>query len=150
MKDIIIAGKKLTKTIVDKLDEYSMKGNPEQLKKQMEKLFTFKNICNMHDDHIAELAECIIDLWMSEDKADWAKSTENYVRLRVSRYNRHKQEWFNKVQWAKAAKNVDEITMMDLKYKLWVYEHGFEYSHFCMFNMLYRITQTILHEEEKK
>lgn len=148
--NIMISGKKLTKSVVEKLDEILMKGNMEQLKKKMEKLFTFKNICNLYDDHITELAECITDLWMSDDKVKWVEGTEDYLRLRISRYNRHKQKCFEKVQWAKAAKNVDEVTMMDLKYRLWVYEHGFEFSHFQMYNMLYRITQTILHEEERR
>lgn len=148
--NIMIAGKKLTKTIVDKLDEILTKGNTEQLKKQMEKLFTFKNICNMHDDHITELAECITDLWMSEDKVKWAESTEDYLKLRVARYHKRKQDCFHKVQWAKVTKNVDEVTMLDLTYRLWVYEHGFEYSHFQMYNMLYRITQNILQQEGSK
>ena len=44
---------------------------------------------------------------------------------------------------------MDEIEMLDLNYRLWVYEHGFEFSHFQMYNMLYRITQNILYQEEK-
>lgn len=145
---IIIAGKELTESMAKKLDDALMKGNVEKLKKQMEKLFTFKNICNMHDDHITELAECITDLWMAEDKIKWAQSTEEYLKLRITRYQKRKQECFKKAEWAKVTKNVDEVTMLDLTYRLWVYEHGFEHSHFQMYSMLRRITQTILQQEE--
>ena len=44
--------KLLSKQTVEKLDTAITKGNMEQLRKQMEKLFTFKNIFNMHDDHL--------------------------------------------------------------------------------------------------
>ena len=54
--------KLLSKQTVEKLDTAITKGNMEQLRKQMEKLFTFKNIFNMHDDHLIGLAECIIDI----------------------------------------------------------------------------------------
>lgn len=147
---IIIAGKELTEATVKKLDDILMKSNIEQLKKQMEKLFTFKNICTMHDDHITELAECIVDLWMAEDKAEWARHTEDYSKARIARYHKRKQQYFQKVQWAKVTKKASEEEMLDMTYRLWVYEHGFEHSHFQMYTMLYRITQTILQNERSR
>lgn len=150
MKDgIIIAGKQLTKETVEKLEETLGKENTEPLKKQMEKLFTFKNIYNMHDEHLIELAECIVDLWQCEDKTEWALETEKYLKSMMSRYRLRKKERYHKIQWAKVTKNADELAMLDLAYRLWVYECGFEYSHFQMYNMLYQITQNILRHKEE-
>ena len=145
--EIIIAGKELTEPVVTKLDDALTRGNVTDLKKQMEKLFTFKNICNMHDDHITELAECITDLWASEDKVEWAETTESYLRGRISKYQRRKSEWRHKMTWAKKTDEMDEVEMLDLTYRLWVYEHGFEYSHFQMYSMLHRIARNVLQSE---
>lgn len=148
-KKMIIAGKKLTQSMAKKLDEALTKGNMEQVKKLMEKLFTFKNICNMHDNHIIELGECIIDLWRSEDQIRWAQETEGYIKLRITRYQKKRQDIFHDVEWSKATHNGNKVEMLDKTYQLWVYEQGFEFSRFQMFRMLYRITQNILQHEGK-
>ena len=133
----------LSQKTVEKLEAALSKGNREKLKKDMEKLFTFKKIFNLHDDHLVELAECIIDLANADDRVEYACFVEKYVKERISRYQKRKKKLSDENQWAQAAKNMDELTMMDLKYQLWVYECGFEYSHFCMYTMLCHITQDI-------
>lgn len=144
--NIMIAGKKLMKASAEKLAELSEKENAEHLRKQMERLFTFKNTYAMHDDHIKELADCIVDLWRSEDRAESAREMEDYAKSQMSRHGRKKREMFHRVQWAKAAGNEDEAGMLDLKYRLWIYEHGYEHSRFQMYGMLCRITQNLLRQ----
>ena len=133
----------LSKQTVDKLDTALGKGNLESLKKQMEKLFTFKNIFNMHDDHLIELAECIVDLAQAEDRIACAHGMELYANRRINRYQERKKRLQNENHWAKAAKNIDEVDHLDLTYRLWVFESGYEYSHFHMYKILRGITQEI-------
>lgn len=135
--------KLLSKKTAEKLDEALSKGNIEQLKKHMEKLFTFKNIFNMHDDHIIELAECIVDLAEVENTVEYAKSIEQYARKRIFKYQMRKKQVTNEIQWAKASKNIDKVKMLDLEYRMKVYDSGFEYSKFHMYSMLCRIIQDI-------
>lgn len=136
----------LSKQTIEKLDTALSKGNMELLKKQMEKLFSFKNIFNMHDEHIIELAECLIDLYRADDIVECAREMEQYAMRRISRYQDRKKKVSNEVQWAKASKNNDEVAMLDLTYRMWVYESGFEYSKFHMYTMLCGIVRNIQKE----
>lgn len=142
--------KLMSKQTIEKLDTALTKGNMEQLKKQMEKLFTYKNIFNMHDDHLIELAECIVDIANAEDRVKCATEIEQYARRRISKYQNRKQKAVNENQWAKAANVADDDTRLDLAYRVWVYESGFEYSKFYMYSMLRRIIDTILAHEKAR
>lgn len=140
--------KKLLKTLmsestVEKLDTALGKGNIDLLKKHMEKLFTFKNIFNMHDDHLVELAECIIDLSRAEDRVECARDFERYAQRMIARYSDRKARAERKCGWLKATKSKNELDILDAKYRQWVYESGFEYSHYHMYSMLCQITRDI-------
>lgn len=143
MSETATLKKLLSKSTVDKLEAALGKGNLEALKKQMEKLFTFKNIFNMHDDHLIELAECIVDIAQADDKVECATATEAYARRRMSRYQDRKKKLQNENHWAKAAKNMSEVEHLDLTYRLWVFESGYEYSKFHMYRILCGITQEV-------
>ncbi len=140
--------KLLSEQTVEKLDKALTKLNMEQLKKQMEKLFTFKNIYNMHDDHLIELAENIVDIAKADDRVDYIHGIEKYVRTKMQRYQERKAAIVKENQWAKATKSVDEVEMLDLNYQLWVYEHGFKFSEFHMYTMLCGIMHSV--EEYEK
>lgn len=132
-----------TKQTVEKLDIALGKGNMENLKKQMEKLFTFKNIFNMHDDHLIELAECIVDIYKDDDRIRCAREMEAYAQRRISRYKERKKRIEREKQWADATKNPDAVAMLDLKYRLWVYDAGFEYSRYHMYSILRKIAKEV-------
>lgn len=141
--------KLLSKQTVEKLDAALTKGNIDMLKKHMEKLFTFKNIFNMHDDHLIELAECIVDLAQADDRIECCYVMKQYAQNKISRYQKRKKKIVMSNQWAKASKNMDKVHIMDLKYRQWVYEFGFEYSKFQMYTMLCNIIQDIQKYEEE-
>lgn len=135
--------KLLSKQTVEKLDAALTKGNIDMLKKHMEKLFTFKNIFNMHDDHLVELAECIVDLAQADNRIECGCYMKQYAQNRISRYQKRKKKIIMTNQWEKASKNMDKVHIMDLQYRQWVYESGFEYSKFQMYTMLCNIIQDI-------
>lgn len=135
--------KLLSKQTVEKLDADLSKRNIEQLKKTMEKLFTFKNIFNMHDDHIIELAECIVDVGRADDRVQCAREIEQYARRRISRYQERKKQVVAKTDWAKVTKTTDKVAMLDVTYQQWVYESGFEYSKFQMYTMICNIMRDV-------
>lgn len=142
-KETVTVKRLLSKQTVEKLDGALSKGKIEQLKKHMEKLFTFKNIFNMHDDHLIELAECIVDLAEADNRLESARAMEQYAQKRISRYHERKNRLLKENQWTKVAKNIDEVNALDLEYRLWVYESGFEYSKYQMYIMLCNITREI-------
>lgn len=135
--------KLLSASTVEKLDKALTKLNMEQLKKQMEKLFTFKNIFNMHDDHLIELAEFIVDLSKEENRLEYICGIEIYARRRIDKYQKRKAAVVKENQWAIASKNPDEVKMLDLSYRAWVYEEGYKYSEFHMLTMLCGIIQSV-------
>lgn len=137
----------LSKQTAKKLDEALSKGNMEQLKKHMMRLFGHKNMYNLHDDHITELAECVVDLVEAEDRMACAEGMEEYAKRRISRYQERKEKLVRESQWAKAARNPDRVSMLDLTYRLWVYESGFEYSRYSMYTMLCVIINDIRMKE---
>ncbi len=139
----------LSKKTVDKLDAEINKGNIEQVRKQLEKLFTFKNIYNMHDDHVNELAECIIDLGRADDRLESACEMEQYIQRLISNYAMRKRNVKRKNEWAAAVKNADEMDILDLEYQKWVYESGFEYSKFHMYSIVSRIIQAVKEQEKE-
>lgn len=138
-KKKVTVKKILSTSTVEKLSDALNKGNMENLKKQMEKLFTFKNVFSMHDDHIIELAECIVDLVETDNVTETAANMEQYARTCMSRYIKKRKELSRKIQWAKTKKNVSKLDLLDLQYELWVYEEGVEYSHFHMYSTLCQI-----------
>lgn len=132
-----------TKQTIEKLDITLGKGNVEDLKKQMTKLFMFKNIFNMHDNHLIELAECIVDIYKDDDRVKCAQEMEAYAQRRIFRYKERKKRIEKEKQWADATKCPDAVVMLDLKYRLWVYNSGFEYSRYHMYSMLRRIAKDV-------
>lgn len=140
--------KLLSKQTADKLEKALAKDNLEQLKKQMEALFTFKNIFNLHDDHLIELAEFVIDASEAEDKLEYMKCTQEYIRKRMSRYKEEKAALARKIQWAKVTKETDEIKMLNLSYQLWIYEAGYKYSEYQMLSMMCGIIRSAEEVEE--
>lgn len=145
----VILKKLLSKATVDRLEAELAKGNIESLKKQLEKLFTFKKIFNLHDDHLIELAECIVDLSKAEDRMEAARAMKVYIGGRMARYQKRKEKAINEYQWAKAAKNPDKVRMLDLEHRMQVYENGFEHSRFQMYTMVSRIAEDIIYEAER-
>lgn len=140
----------LSKQSVEKLDAALYKNNIEQLKKQMEKLFTFKNIFNMHDDHLIELAEDIVDAYRDDDRLAWAERTKIYARTQLAKYQERKSKIIAENQWAKVAGRLNKVEKLDLTYRLWVYESGFEYSKYQMYTMLLGIIRDIEEYEKAK
>lgn len=138
----------LSKGTVEKLDKALTKLNMEQLKKQMEKLFTFKNIFNMHDDHLIELAEFIVDLAEEKDRLTYIQGIEQYARKRMDRYQKRKTAVIKENQWAKATKTADKVKVLDLSYQTWVYESGYKYSEFHMLSMMCNIIQSVREYEK--
>lgn len=142
--------KLLSEQNVEKLEAALTKSNMEQLRKQMERLFTFKNVFNMHDDHLTDLAEFIIDLSRAEDRNEWADMTEKYVRGRIARYQERKKRVISEVQWAKVTGRADKVEMLDLTYNEWVYEAGYEYSKYQMYLMLCDIIRKVQEYEKAR
>lgn len=140
--------KLLSASTVEKLDKALTKLNMEQLKKQMEKLFTFKNIFNMHDDHLIELAEFIVDLSAEGNRLDYIQGVEQYARRRINKYQKRKAAVVKESQWAIASKNTDKVKMLDLAYQAWVYEEGYKYSEFHMLSMMCSIIQSVREYEK--
>lgn len=140
----------ISEQAVKALDDALYRNNTEQLKKQMIKLFTFKKIFNMHEDHIAQLAESIIDAYHDDDRLAWAKRTDIYARGQINKYQVRKKKVIAENQWAKAAGNINKVKKLDLTYRLWVYEAGFEYSKYQMYTMLLSIIRDIEEYERKK
>lgn len=136
--------KLLSKQNIEKLESALDKMNMEQLRKQMEKLFTFKNIYTMHDSHLTELAECIVDLANDDDRQKYARETEKYARAALSRYHDGRRQAEYDVQWAQAAGNVSTMEMLDRVYARWVYDEGFEYSRYQMYTMMCSILREVL------
>ena len=140
----------LSESTVEKLDAAIYKTNMEQLRKLMEKLFTFKNIFNLHDDHLTQLAENIIDIAHESDRLTWIRNNESYVRTQINKYQERKKKIVAENQWAKAAGHLDKVEKLDLTYRVWVYDAGFEYSRYQMFTMILGIFREVEEYEKKK
>lgn len=137
----------LSKQIVEKLDNALTKGSMEDLRKQMEKLLGYKDIFNLHDQHLTELAECVVDLADADDRLECAAEMERYAKRCISLYRERKRKLIEKSQWAKSRNDHNEPLLLDLAYQIWTYDAGFEYSKFHMYSMLCRIIHTITAEE---
>lgn len=149
-KKKMAAERLLSKSTVEKLEAAIYKNNMEQLRKLMEKLFTFKNIFNLHDDHLTQLAENIVDIANESDRIAWIRSSENYVRTQINKYQERKKKIVTENQWAKAAGHLDKMEKLDLTYRLWVYDAGFEYSKYQMHTMILGIFREVEEYEKKK
>lgn len=140
----------LSERTVNELDAALYKNNMEQLRKQMERLFTFKNTFNMHNDHLIQLAEDIVDIYHAEDRLVFIHEIEDYARMQMNKHQRRKSKVMEENQWAKAAGHLDKVKQLDLTYRLWVYEAGFERSKYQMYTMLLGIIRDIEEYEKKK
>lgn len=153
MKTTITMEEILSEEIVEKLNTTLMKGNMEELKKQMVKLFTFKSIFELHDDHIKDLSECVIDAANAHNDGEWdewCKSTEGYARRQISKYQSRKRKIQDEAAWAKKSGVASEEEMLDLTYRVWVFEAGYEHSKFQMYAMMCNMVQVVLAYERKR
>lgn len=135
--------KLLSSQTAEKLNKALEKDNMEQLKKHMEKLFTYKNIFNMHDDHLTELAQFIADLSKEKDRLTYIRENEGYIRRRMEKCKKAKDDIVKKNQWAGASKMAGREKMLDLSYQAWVYEEGYQHSKLQMLGMMCNIMQAV-------
>lgn len=143
----------MSEDVVEKLNTTLMKGNMEELKKQMTRLFTFKSIFELHDDHIKGLAECVIDAANAHNDGeweDWCRSTEGYARRQICKYQSRRSRLQNEAAWKKKSGNVSEEELLDMQYRVWVFEAGYEHSKYQMYNVICNMVQVILAYERKR
>ena len=101
----------------------------QKLRTIMEKFFSFREIYDLHDDHVIELAEIIVGLYPElSDLDDYTYHILEYLSKRIHKYERTMHEYKEKLLRKEREKDIDPDGYLDLKYLTWTYTHGYHYQ----------------------
>ena len=109
----------------------------EQLREQVTKLFSFRDIVELHDDQIMELAETIEGIYPErENLSDYVYFILVYLDEQIAKYEKKKeqyaQELIQKHKWKE--KYPDQY--LNLRYKVWTYTDGYYRQRAQMYGLL--------------
>lgn len=101
----------------------------QKLRNIMQKLFTFKEVFELHDDHIIELAEIIAGIYPELfNLEDYTYHILAYLSKRMQEYEKITREYVEKLRWKEMEKDKDPDGYLDLKYLTWTYTTGYHYQ----------------------
>lgn len=134
----------LSEKTIKQLQDDLKKKNVTDLSGHLEKLFGYKEIFNLHADHLRELAEYIIDLVSDDDPVAYAKRTGAYIKKEKQKYHREQAKTVRMYQWAKQMEGEDSVHVLDLEYRCSVYRQGFAYSRFHAYILMERLARFVI------
>lgn len=101
----------------------------QKLRNIMQKLFTFKEVFELHDDHIVELAEIIAGIYPElSDLEDYTYHILAYLSKRMREHEKITREYVEKLRWKEMKKDRDPDGYLDLKYLTWTYTTGYHHQ----------------------
>lgn len=109
----------------------------EKLKDLIGKLFTYKEVFELHDDHILELAETVVGLYPErEELEDYAFYILQYLGRQQANYEKKRKQYQKELKQKEKEKNIDPDGYLDKKYEAWTYEEGYYRQRNHMYGLL--------------
>ena len=120
------------------------KKNPQALKDRMTDLFGYREVYNLHPDHLAALAEYIISLGTAGDPASYARETAAYIGKWKQKFYRDREKTDRQWQMARKTYGEDSLEALDLKYRRSCFYEGFYYSWYHSCTLMERLARFVL------
>lgn len=122
----------------------------EKLRESMEKLFTYKEIFELHSDHILELAETVAGLYPERtDLNGYVYYILKYIDKKIARYENTCIKYKRKLRsWSKV-KDTNPDGYLNLRYEVWTYTEGYYHQQAHMYRLLQRTLKELLYYAER-
>lgn len=116
------------------------------LREVIGKLFTYKEIFELHDDHILELAETVVGLYPErEDLDSYLFYILEYLESQILKYEQIKNKYITELSIkTKLRENeTDPDGYLNLKYKTWTYTTGYYHQKVHMCRLLAQVLRDL-------
>lgn len=122
----------------------------ESLRSFCTTLFTHKEIFELHDDHILDLAETIAGLYPEfGNLEDYIYHILGYLEKQISKHEQKSRLYSQKLKKKIKEQGTDPDGYLDLKYKTWTYTDGYYCQQANMYRLLQGTLRDILYYDRK-
>lgn len=122
----------------------------ENLRDLIGKLFTYKEIFELHDDHILELAETVVGLYPErEDLNGYVYYILIYLEKQIARLEEIRKKREKELKIKEKYQDKDPEGFLDLKYETWTYTEGYYYQKAHMYRLLQHSLKDLLRFAER-
>ena len=126
---------------IDYLDEKASEKTKlmkmQRLRGCIQKLFTFNETFELHDSHIIELAEVVVELYPEMSSLEeYAQNILTYTDKQMKKYEQLTAEYVQKLRWKERDKDKDPDGYLDLKYLTWTYTTGYHHQTYHTYELI--------------
>lgn len=122
----------------------------ENLREMIEELFTYKEIFDLHSDHILELAETVAGLYPERnDLNDYVYYILDYINKKLTRYEEKKSRYKQDLRQMEKIREIDRDRYLNLRYTVWTYTDGYYCQQAHMYRLLNRTLKELLSRNER-
>lgn len=103
----------------------------------LSKIFRYRDLVEFHVDHLVEMAEVIVELYVERDNLeDYTEHILVYLNDRIQKQQRLEQKYRKLLQQKTLEKETDPDGYLDLKYLTWTYTDGYYHQRAMMYRLL--------------
>lgn len=109
----------------------------DKLRELISNLLSFKNVLELHTDHIIELAETIAGLYPERDDLDgYIYHILPYINKKLKRYDEICMRYRQQLKQMGKVRDQDPEGYLNLRYKVWTYTDGYYHQQAHMYQLL--------------
>lgn len=109
----------------------------EKLRLYLGTLFSYRDVCEFHNEQLEDLAENIQGLYPErDDLEDYTFHILAYLRKRIKDHHQQEEKVLMLLN-IKRKQGVDSLGYLDAKYQAWVYTHGYQAQQMLLYKLLY-------------
>lgn len=109
----------------------------DKLRELISSLLSFKNVLDLHTDHIVEIAETIAGLYPErEDLEGYIYYILPYINKKLKRYDEVCMRYRQQLKQMAKVRDQDPEGYLNLRYKVWTYTDGYYHQQAHMYQLL--------------
>ena len=113
------------------------------------KLLTYKNIYDLHNDHLIELLETFAELYPeSERLSEYALEIRGYLDAQIKKIEINLTQAIHTAERARRTKGTPPLMQLDLDYQVWVYQHGYYRSRKAAYQLILQVLKELIAYKE--
>lgn len=96
------------------------------LRNAVSRLFTYKEIYDLHDDHVAEMAEVVVALYTEQERlTEYIDGVCSYAEKQMAKLDERRLRCGRRLDWERKKQVLPPEKLLDLQYEYWTYTDGY-------------------------
>ncbi len=120
------------------------------LRRILERIFTYKEVYALHDDHIVELCEVFAALYPErQNLSEYGYYVLRYTRSQLAKMEETLKKKKQAAEWGRKTKASPSV-QLDLDYAAWVYTHGYYQGRIHAYRLLFYALSDLIRMAESE